>query len=68
DKIEIAFLDSEHSYENKLFEYRTIWPHLRGMGYLVTRSADRTTAWSEFCQDVGIKDTKLRLGHAGIKK
>lgn len=51
--IDIFFHDSEHSYENMSWEFRTIWPDLKKNGILLVHNVDKNKAFSEFEQKVG---------------
>ena len=50
--IEIFLHDSEHSYENMLWEYQTAWIHLKSGGVLLSHNIDANDAFSNFCQSV----------------
>jgi predicted O-methyltransferase YrrM len=51
--IDIFFHDSEHSYENMSWEFKTAWPNLKKKGVLLVHNVDKTKAFSEFEQSVG---------------
>jgi hypothetical protein len=47
--VDLFFHDSEHTYENMLWEYRTIWPYIRrGRGILVSHDIDWNAAFKDF--------------------
>ncbi len=46
--IDIFFHDSEHSYENMMWEYRTAWPSLRPGGWLLSDDVHWNAAFPEF--------------------
>lgn len=50
--IDIFIHDSEHTYDNMLFEYRAAWPHLRAGGLLLTDDAGLTYAFEDFAEKV----------------
>lgn len=49
---DIFIHDSEHSYENMLFEYKTAWPRLREGGLLLSDDTGLTFAFEEFAEGV----------------
>lgn len=53
--IDIFIHDSEHSYQNMLWEYQTAWPYLNEGGILLSHNADENNAFSDFCQHIGGK-------------
>jgi predicted O-methyltransferase YrrM len=57
--VDVFFHDSEHSYENMSWEFRTIWPALKKNGVMLVHNIDKTAAFSEFEQNVGGKSFKL---------
>lgn len=46
--VDLFMHDSEHTYSNMLFEYRTIWPSIIGGGLLLSDDVSWTKAFSEF--------------------
>ena len=46
--IDIFLHDSEHSYENMLFEYKTAWGHIRDGGLLLSHDITRNKAFRNF--------------------
>lgn len=53
--IDMFLHDSEHSYRNMLFEYRTAWAHLNRGGVLLSHNIDISDAFSDFCETVRAK-------------
>ncbi len=53
--IGIFLHDSEHSYQNMLWEYETAWAHLKAGGILLSHNIDMNNAFSHFCRSVGGK-------------
>ncbi|MES4787406.1 MAG: class I SAM-dependent methyltransferase [Nitrospiraceae bacterium] len=52
---EIGFIDcflhdSEHTYENMMFEYREAWRHLRDSGLLLSDNVFMNSAFNDFCK------------------
>jgi hypothetical protein len=50
--IDVFLHDSEHSYENMLWEYQTAWSRLKKGGILLSHNIDANDAFSDFCQKV----------------
>ena len=50
--IDVFLHDSEHSYQNMLWEYQTAWAYLRKGGLLLSHNIDSNDAFSDFCQSV----------------
>ena len=53
--IDIFLHDSEHTYQNMLFEYQAAWTHLRPGGLLLSHNIDTNNAFPDFCESVGLK-------------
>jgi hypothetical protein len=54
-EIGVFLHDSEHSYENMLFEYQSAWAHLKSGGILLSHNIDTNNAFSEFCHNMALK-------------
>ena len=65
--IGIFLHDSEHSYQNMLWEYQTAWGHLKGGGILLSHNVDVNNAFSNFCESVRVK-ALLLANMGGIVK
>ncbi len=50
--INIFFHDSDHSYENMLFEFKTAWPSIVKGGILLSHDTDLNTAFNEFSEEI----------------
>jgi len=50
--IDLSLHDADHSHEGQLEEYRTVWPHIRTGGVLISDDV-RGPAFVEFARDVG---------------
>ena len=50
--IDVFIHDSLHTYEHMMFEYRTVWPHLRNGGILLSDDTDWNQAFPEFAASV----------------
>jgi predicted O-methyltransferase YrrM len=48
NQIDVFQHDSEHSYENMLFEYETAWKHIREGGVLLSDDIRMNDAWRDF--------------------
>ena len=58
-EIDIFLHDSEHSYQNMLWEYRIAWTYLKAGGLLLSHNIDTNDAFSDFCQERGVKGYSL---------
>ncbi|MFC2069673.1 class I SAM-dependent methyltransferase [Chloroflexota bacterium] len=61
--IDIFFHDSEHSYQNMLREYETVWAYLKKSGILLSHNISHSRAFPDFCESSGVKG--LLLGDMG---
>jgi hypothetical protein len=52
-KVDVFFHDSEHSYENMSWEFKTVWPALREKGVMLVHNIDKNKAFAEFEHNVG---------------
>ena len=57
--VDVFFHDSEHSYENMSWEFKTIWPSLKIGGMLVAHNVDKNNAFPDFEAAVGGKSFRL---------
>jgi predicted O-methyltransferase YrrM len=57
--IDVFLHDSEHSYENMLWEYQTAWTHLRSGGLLLSHNIDSSSAFSDFGRSIKLKGARL---------
>jgi len=53
--IDIFLHDSEHSYENMLWEYQSAWAYLKDRGILLSHNVEQNDAFPDFCQSAGVK-------------
>ncbi len=65
--IDLFFHDSEHSYPNMMWEYRTAWPAIRPGGVLLSDDIHRNSAFAEFSRSVDGRTFVWfgRSGHRG---
>jgi predicted O-methyltransferase YrrM len=47
-KCDIFFHDSEHSYENMFFEFKTVWPYLSKNAIIISDDVDRNDSFKDF--------------------
>lgn len=52
-RIDLFYHDSDHSYENQIFEYNIAWEILRDGGILATDDTHLSQAFGYFCKRVG---------------
>jgi len=62
--IDIFLHDSDHSYENMLWEYQTAWAYLKDRGLLLSHNIDANSAFGDFCRSV--KAEGYLLGNMGV--
>lgn len=55
ESIAVFFHDSEHTYENMMWEYETAWTHLLPGGILLSHNIDFTDAFPDFCEKMGVR-------------
>lgn len=53
--IDIFLHDSEHSYENMLWEYQSAWAYLTGGGILLSHNVYQNYAFPDFCKSTGVR-------------
>ena len=58
--------DSDHSYENMLFEFEQAFPRLEDGGLLMSDDAHLHTAWDDFCAKHDLCPT--RVVHLGVTR
>jgi predicted O-methyltransferase YrrM len=57
--IDFFFHDSDHSYENMMFEFHEAWKALRSGGMLVSHDISVNTAFRDFASEIGLKRLEL---------
>jgi len=50
--VDIFYHDSEHSYENMMFEFRTVWPYLKEGGFLLSDDIKWNEAFDVFLSEI----------------
>lgn len=66
-----AFIhDSDHSYENMMMEFRTVWPHLKNGGVFMAHDVGRNDALFDFLKEVQLSWRSVRTYNvlAGFQK
>ena len=66
--IGIFLHDSEHSYENMLFEYKTAWEHIRDGGLLLSHDITRNKAFRNFAIEHNKRYLYMMHNLAGLRK
>jgi predicted O-methyltransferase YrrM len=64
--IDLFFHDSDHSYENMMFEFHEAWKALRAGGLLVSHDISANGAFRDFAAEIGLK--RLELIDIGVVK
>jgi predicted O-methyltransferase YrrM len=59
ERVDLFLHDSEHSYENMLFEYSKVWPFLNTGGVIISDNIEWNDAFREFCHSVVSKRAEL---------
>lgn len=57
-QVDLFVHDSDHSYDNMMYEFRAVWPKLRPGGLLVADNVELNNSFDDFCQIIGEKGTK----------
>jgi predicted O-methyltransferase YrrM len=57
-EVDLFVHDSDHSYDNMMYEFRAVWPKLRPGGMLVADNVELNDSFDDFCSSVGVKGTK----------
>ena len=58
-QIDIFLHDSEHSYQNMLWEFQIAWTYLKSGGLLLSHNIDTNDAFVDFYHSVGVKGYSL---------
>jgi hypothetical protein len=66
EKCNIFFHDSEHSYENMLFEFKTVWPYLAKNGIIISDDIDRNNSFKDFINLQKDKLVSFQIGQFGF--
>lgn len=66
--VDIFLHDSEHSYENMYWEYKTAWTHLRKGGLLLSHDVSQNAAFKDFAKHVSEEYYYMLKNLGGIKR
>jgi predicted O-methyltransferase YrrM len=58
-EVDIFLHDSDHTYQNMLWEYRIVWKYLKPRGLLLSHNIDTNDAFSDFCHSSGVRGYSL---------
>jgi len=64
-RVDIFLHDSEHTYENMMFEYTTAWDYLREEGLLLSHDISWNNAFRDFSRAVERKPIEIHLTGTG---
>ena len=68
DDVDIFLHDSEHSYENMYWEYKTAWQHIKTNGHLLSHDVSQNAAFKDFSKHVSEKYYYMLKNLGGIKR
>jgi len=57
--IDIFLHDSDHSYQNMMWEFETAWAYLKAGGLLLSHNINYNDVFADFCRDNGVKGYPL---------
>jgi len=52
EEIDVFYHDSEHSYDNMLFEFRTVWPKITRSGLIISDDIKWNNAFGDFLKEI----------------
>ena len=58
-EIDLFYHDSDHSYKNMLFEFKTVWPHMKKGGFLVSDDVHWNAAFDDFSSALDQRKVKI---------
>ena len=67
-EVDIFLHDSEHSYENMYWEYKTAWEYIRKGGLLLSHDISQNAAFKDFAKHVSEEYYYMRRNLGGIKR
>jgi predicted O-methyltransferase YrrM len=59
DRVDIFLHDSDHSYENMMWEFEAAWPKVRDGGLLVSDDVLANTAFVDFCRNESLEHERV---------
>ena len=60
-KVDVFLHDSDHSYRNMMFEFRTVWPYIRKGGLLASDDINMNNSFFDFATEVNRKSVRFYL-------
>jgi len=60
-KVDVFLHDSDHSYKNMMFEFRTVWPHIPEGGLLLSDDTHMNRSFFDFAREVNRKPIRFYL-------
>ena len=66
-EVDIFLHDSEHSYENMYWEYKTAWTHIKTRGLLLSHDVSQNAAFRDFAKHVSEEYYYMLKNLGGIK-
>ena len=66
--VDIFLHDSEHSYENMYWEYKTAWAHIKTRGLLLSHDVSQNAAFKDFAKHVSEEYYYMLKNLGGIKR
>jgi predicted O-methyltransferase YrrM len=57
--IDMFLHDSDHSYQNMMWEFETAWTYLKAGGLLLSHNIDYNDVFPDFCREHGVKGYTL---------
>jgi len=60
-KVDVFLHDSDHSYKNMMFEFRTVWPHIREGGLLLSDDTHMNRSFFDFAREVNRRPIRFYL-------
>ena len=67
-EVDIFLHDSEHSYENMYWEYKTAWNHIRKGGLLLSHDISQNSAFRDFAKHISEDYYYMLRNLGGIKR
>jgi predicted O-methyltransferase YrrM len=66
EQLELFYHDSDHTYEQMLFEYRTAWAAMKSGGIVASDDINWNEAFSDFAKEVGVTPLPSTVAHRGL--
>ena len=67
-EVDIFLHDSEHSYKNMYWEYKTAWAHIKTGGLLLSHDVSQNAAFKDFAKHVSEEYYYMLKNLGGIKR